>query len=456
MNSIDLEIKARSADKVKGRSLPWLNQWQYGRELWGDQDFAAMLDNYKSWVYVCASRNATAVANVPLRLYVAKDKKGQKLKGYPTRKVEKKQDAFIRENPFLSNIPSVRKAAEYEELTDHPFLDLQRSVNPWMNNFDLMETIQLYQELCGNAFLYIKEDKMGIPREIWTIPPQNCKIIPDREKFISGYKYIKGNEEILLDTKSVIHFKMTNPKSVYYGVAPFVSVAEEFNLNRKINEYETAMFSNMGTLSGLFETESSLSEHEFERLKIEIQQSFTGTRNTGKMPLLDNGLKYKPLGANPREMSFLGGREHIKECVLNAYGQALGMYSAEANRANVDGAIYLYSKSTVQPRLKRLEEKLNEALIWRYDEKLFVAFDNPVPEDKEFELNKMVKETQGGLTTINEARIELGKKPHDSRFDEPILPLNMTIMDEILKRISEGTGDGNVIDNPEKMLSLLK
>jgi HK97 family phage portal protein len=443
----DFEIKARKAGNypVRKSPLPQLNSWQYGRELYSDDDFYSMINAYRSWVYVASSKNATTVANVPLRLYVAKNNKGS-LKGYPTRAVSKAQEIGIRENAFLSNIPAVRKAVEFEEVLEHPYHTLMRNVNPFMNTFDLFEMTQLWQELTGNCYWNILSDKFGTPKEIWTIPPQFCKIIPDAQKFISGYKYIKGQNEVLLEESEVIHFKMANPKSQYYGYSPFSSIADIYGLDRSINEYEEAMFRNGGnSLSGLFETDQELGDHEFERLKTEIQQAFSGPRNAGKQPLLDHGLKYKALSVSPKEMAHLGGREFVKEQILNSYGISLSMYSKDSNRANLQGATWLYLSSTIQPRLQRFQEKLNEKLIPRYSDRLFVKFDNCVPEDDEFKLNKQVKYVQNGLETINEIRKEDGKIPFDSRFDEPLLQLNTTVIDEILSRVVKGSIDGNNI-----------
>ncbi|MFA7287290.1 MAG: phage portal protein [Melioribacteraceae bacterium] len=452
----DLEIKARRSSNASTRktSLPWLNQYQYGRELYSDDNFYAMINAYKSWVYVAASKNATTCASTPLRLYVAKNNKGS-LKGYPTRKVTKQAERYLRENSSLENIPAFRKAVEIEEVLQHPFLDLKTNVNPFLNSFDLMEMTQLNQELTGNAYWQIITDRMGVPKEIWIIPTTDCKIIPHPTKFISGYKYIKGSTEIDLSEKEVIHFKMPNPKSQYYGFAPFSSVGDIYNLDRSINEYEESIFRNGGTLSGIFETEEALGDHEYQRLKEEIKENFTGKANVGKMPLLDNGLKYKQLGTSPKEMSHLGGREYVKESILNAFGISLGMFSKDSNRANVQGAIKQYTEFTIKPRLIRFQEKLNEKLIPMYDEKLFVAFNSPVPEDEEFALNQRVKHVNFGIETINEVRRELGKEPFDSRFDEPIIPVNMTHIDNILASIANGTGEGNIVDSPGKMLKLL-
>ena len=452
----DFEIRARKTGNypVRKNSLPWLNSWQYDRELYSDDDFYSMINAYRSWVYVASSKNAVSCASTPLRLYVAKNNKGS-LKGYPTRKVSKEKEKFLRESSSLENNPAVRKAVEFEEILDHPFLTLKKNVNPFMNNFDLMEMTQLYQELTGNSFWYILSDKFGVPKEIWIIPTQFCKIVPDLNKFISGYKYIKGEYDIDLQEKEVIHFKFPNPKSVYYGFAPFSSIGDIYDLDRSINNFERSMFRNQGVLSGVFETDEQLGDHEFERLKEEIKMAFTGERNSGKMPLLDSGLKYKQTGTSPKDMSHLGGREVVKETILNAYGISLGLFAKDANRANVDAAIYQYTKFTVVPRLTRMAEKLNEKLIPRYDDRLFVAYDSPVPDDKEFELNQRVKHVNWGIENINEVRRSLGKEPFGKEFDQPIIPINMTTMEGILNNIGMGNGAGNIISSPEKMKELL-
>lgn len=451
----EIELKLKGVGRPRGGKLPYLYPWQYKRELYSDDNFYQMINSYKNWVYVAASKNATTAANVPLRLYVAKNKKGQKLKGYPTRSVGRMQEKSIREDAFLQNIPSVRKASEFEELTDHPFLDLMRNVNGFMGLYDLKELTQLYQELTGNCFWHVLNDRLGVPREIWVVPPQNMRILPDKQKFIAGYQYEKGSDTIDLKEKDIIHFKFVSPKSAYYGHSPYLSIAEEFGLHSSINQYEDAMFKNFGAISGVFETDETLGDHEFERLKLEIQQSFSGAKNAGKTPLLDNGLKYKPIGTSPKEMSHLKGRDTIRESILNAYGQALGMYSKEANRANVEAAVYQYMKFTIAPRLARTQEKINEKLIWRYDDKVFVKFDDCVPDDKEFKLNERIKHVQTSVASVDEEREKLGLNSLGGIFSEPFIPVNYQTQEGVLANIANGTGKGNIISDPKQLKELL-
>lgn len=456
MNSIDLEIKARSAGKVKGRSLPWLNQWQYGRELWGDQDFYKMINEYKSWIYICANKNSTAAASIPLRLYVAKSKKGQKVKGFETKEVSKNQFDLIKSSPLLCNISSVRKAADFEEVLEHPWLDLKTSVNSYMNAFDLFEMTYIYLDLTGNAYWYMPESRLGIPQEIWIISPADIRVIPDRKNFIAGYEYEKGGEKIFLNESQIIHFKTPNPRSYYYGASPISAIAEEFGLYKSINQYETQMFSNQGVLSGTFETEQELSEFEFDRLRSEIRQAFSGPRNTGIMPLLDHGLKFKPMVTSTKELSYLGGRESIREIILNTFHQSLAMYSKESNRANVQAAVYQMMKFGIKPKLLRTEQKLNEKMMGKYSNNLFVLYDECVPDDREEVLNERIKNIQTSVTSVDEERNKMGLNPLGGIFDKPLIPVNYLPPEGILANIANGTGEGKIVSDPKQLKDLLE
>ncbi|NOR27581.1 MAG: phage portal protein [Lutibacter sp.] len=454
MNIFGLEIKRALRSKRKNNLLSnFLWPWQYNRSLFADEDYHSMVEEFKSWTYICSMRNATTCAQVPLRLYVAKDKTIGKIRGYDTKKVSKSVDAEIRECSSLSNIEPIRKAIEFEEVLEHPFLTLKKQVNPFTNNFDLMEKSQLFLELTGNDFWYIVEDKFGVPREIWTIPPQNCKIVPHPTKFISGYNYIKGSKTVELTEKDIIHFKFPNPKSHYYGFSPLSAIKDQIMIDGSINDYENALFQNMGRLDGVFETDEDLGDIEFERLKGEISQSFSGTENAGKAPLLSNGVHYKPFGLAPKEMSYINGRGKIKEIISNAYGQSLGMYDRESNRANTEMSYYIYAKDTIQPRLKRKEEKINEKLIPRYDGRLFVKYDNPVPTDKIFDLEQRSKHVLTGIESINEARKGINLEPFGPEYDTPLVPVNMTTIERLIAGDSE---DNNVISDIDKIKELLK
>jgi len=426
MKFFGFEIKRAKPSQQRGNKLisNLLWSWNYGENLQPEDNFEAFMKAYRGWVYVASSKNAQASASIPLKLYVGKPTNAT-IKSHPTKKITKEKDVFLRNNPVLSSLPQVRKAFEIEEVTDHPLLTMLRNVNNFMNYFSLFELTNLYQELCGNAYWYVIEDRLGIPREIWPIPPQNMRIVPDKARFIGSYKYIRGWDETEFKESQVIHFKFPSPTSMYYGRAPLAAVTDSYNISQNINKYENFVFSNMGRVEGAFETEQELSQWEFDRLKEEIKQTFQGIENVGKSPLLEKGVKYKTYGLAPRDLAFMQGRKAVKEEIVNAYGQSLGLYDKDATRANAEVASFTFMRDTIKPRLIRTEEKLNEKLVPKFDDKLFVAFDDPVPPDKEYRLKERESNLKTGYSSINMER-EFDNKMPVEWGNDPILNNNMS------------------------------
>lgn len=71
-----------------------------------------------------------------------------------------------------------------------------------------------------------------------------------------------------------------------------------------------------------------------------------------------------------------------------------------------------------------MEDKFNEKLLPRFDPRLFVAFDNPVPEDEKFKLEKQTAQLGSQVITINEAREDEGLLPVPWGHT-PLVPFNI-------------------------------
>lgn len=392
---------------LAGALLP---AWDYGRPLTTRGDFEALVRLCKSWTYICASRNATAVAHGNLRLFVSKPSRDVKVL-FPSRAVDRRLHRELELNPVVAGLAAFQKAAEIEELTDHQFLRLFRRVNKFMNRFYLMETTELFLELLGNAYWYVLRNRLGQPAELWPVPAQGMRIVPDRKQFIAGYVYETGMERVPFDESEIIHFKFPSPHSEYYGMGPLAAVIDAVLIGEQMSRYERATFKNMARPDGVLEVDETLKKDEFDRMKEEWVNTYGDTSAAGKVALLEKGVHYKQISLSPRELNFLAGRRLTKEEIMNAFGQNLGMYSEESNRANSEQAEYTYSKYAVAPRLHRMEEKLNEKLLPMFSPDLFCAFDNPVPADEQLRLEQIRAHLDTGYADINEERQQDGLGP---------------------------------------------
>ena len=237
---------------------------------------------------------------------------------------------------------------------------------------------------------------------------------------------------------------------MYYGKGPLSAVVDPYNIHQNINRYENFVFGNMGRIEGAFETENELSQYEFDRLKEEIRQTFSGIENVGKSPLLEKGVKYKTYGLAPRDLSFMQGRKAVKEEIVNAYGQSMGLYDKDATRANATVASFTHMKDAVKPRLIRMEEKINEKLTPKFDDKLFVSFDNPVPIDEDLRLKEKESHLKTGYSSINMER-EQDNRDRVDWGDTPILNSNLIPLGS---RPEGGNGNGDSDDEPVSLESI--
>ncbi len=400
--------------------------WMQGRTYFPMTSHAALVKKYQSWVYACANKNAVNCAQVPLRLYSAKPTSKTKAL-FPTRRVSPETLKHLQKSPHL--IGRISKAVEVEEVLSHPFLDLMTSVNEFMNQFDLLEGMFLDLELTGNAYWQLVSNELNMPQEIWPRMPQYMTIIPDREKFIARYEFsVNRVEKHSLDPGEVVHFKYVNPKNPFYGMGPLEGAIIAADLSVGMNTYEATLMENGARPDMALVLPADAgepSEIERKRMSTEWNQKFRGNRKAGKITILTGGADLKQISLTPKEMSFIKGRKWSLAEIAAVFGVPLSKLTTEdVNRANAEAGDYSYMKDTILPRLRKVEQKLNEQLLPLYDDRLFVAFDNPVPEDKEFRILEAESRLKTGQTTINEERLRDGMDEVEYG-NIPIMPMTM-------------------------------
>lgn len=410
----------------KSPNMGWVDYstWGMGEGKMQPTDFDRQVKAYRDTVFSCVTINATTMAGIPLRLYIAKGSKTKTFKLTETKQVSKQQKDYLFSEASLQ--PYLRKAVDIEEVTDHPFFDLMRNVNGFNNQFDLKELTTIFLELTGNGYWYCPSSGLGTPAEIWLLYSQWMKIIPDPKEFIKGYVLERGMKKIKFDESEIVHFKYPSPFSEFYGMGPLMGAANAYDLEKDMTDYEKAMFENMGRpdIAILAKKGGLEGEGKRKRLTEMWKGAYGGPKKAGKVAVLQGDLEVKEFGFPPREMSYLAGRKKSKEQIANAFGIPMSMLTTDAvNLANAKAGNYQHAKNAILPRCRRFEEKLNEKLLPRYDEKLFCAFDNPVPEDMELMLKEREINIKSGFAPIDEERQLVGREPIG--LNKPLLPMNL-------------------------------
>ena len=107
-------------------------------------------------------------------------------------------------------------------------------------------------------------------------------------------------------------------------------------------------------------------------------------------------------------MDFKNLADNSRDRILAAAGVSktiLGTAESDTNRATAETADYVFSKRVLKPRMQLICSFLNERLVPRYGDDLYITFIDPVPEDRAARTTEM--QTAVGsqpVLTINEAR----------------------------------------------------
>ncbi len=361
-------------------------RWMHGRPAGWCDDPAEQVRHFKHWVYAAVQAIAFQVAGAQLNLFA-------------------------------------REGESVREVTQHPFLDLMQRVNPFHTRFWLWAETMTFLELTGNAYWVLARNGLGAPAEIWVAHSQHMHVIPDRRTFIRGYVYRYGEEEITFRRDEVIHLKYPNPLSPYYGRGPLQAAAEAVDTYDFMKEAEWHGFRN-GIVPGLaIETDQLLSEAAVERLHVWFSQKHAGPDQAGRPLILERGLRAKPISISPKEMDFLRSNRATRDEILGIFRvpAAVVGISEDVNRSVAEAMDLIFARYCITPKLRLIEEQLNQDLLPQFDPRLFCRFESVVPEDRAEERADRVAHLKHGVTTINEERRRLGRDPVPWG-DQPFLP----------------------------------
>lgn len=406
-----------------------IDSWAGGMSLASEDDLYSLINEYAGWVYVCADKNAKTISKQKLRLYGIKPK-GSKFIGNH-RQLTHRENHYVRDT-YRMDINARAGAsgeADIVEITSHPVLDLIRGVNNFYTYSNFLYLTSLFLDLSGDSYWPIVLNPFRKPASMFYLPSQDIEIIPSTTKFIEGYEY-RPTGAIY---KNVINFKLMSPESfpqALYGKSPLSAVTSAVNISNSGRTYEQSVLNNAGILAGYFTTDQNVQEAAFNRLNKKLE-TYRGKGNAGKTPLFTNGLKYEARAINPKDLFGAVIGQKSKEEIAAAFGVPLSKLGVEnVNKANGSNGSRDYEADTILPRLRIIEDKLNEVLLPQFDSALFCAFDNPVKEDNEEVRLRDETDKKWGNVTTDEIRARQGLAPI-AGGDKLLIPANYIPIDKV-------------------------
>ena len=225
----------------------------------------------------------------------------------------------------------------------------------------LLEQLAAALLLHGNAFVKLAVDGHDRPAELHALRPERVSIATGEDGWPSAYVYRAGGLAVRIPRKDalgrtqVAHLKALNPADDHYGLGCLEAACPAASVHNRASKWNKSLLDNAARPSGALIYEpgdgSELGPAQFDRLKAELSEQFSGSANAGRPLLLDGGLKWQALSFSPADMDFVAVKEGAARDIALAFGvpPVLVGLPGDATYANAREAGRALYRQTILP-----------------------------------------------------------------------------------------------------------
>jgi HK97 family phage portal protein len=326
--------------------------------------------------------------------------------------------AFAAVNAIASEVANIQwrlyqiNGDDHQEQEDHALLRLLDGPNQHMTGIELKYVTVSHLELTGNCYWLLDgvTNDTSPPRAIYPLNPGRVRVKLDKSSFpykISHYEFTIDGKILRFEPYQILHLKYPDPGDPYVGIGIPQTIPSWIDSDNYAMEYNRKFFQNGANIGLYIQSETNV-EGNIERIKRGFRDNYAGNENAHKIPVLPKGAKLEHTGLTQRDMDFEKLTTTTRDRILAAFRVSktiLGTAESDTNRATAETADYVFSKRTIKPKMLLITSAVNDGLVPRYGDDLYLTFLDPVPEDKAARTTEMQASVGSQpIMTANEAR----------------------------------------------------
>ena len=208
-----------------------------------------------------------------------------------------------------------------EPAKDHFLYPLLRRPNGWQTRFEFIEMMQAALVLRGNAYAVIIRDGRGVPVSLVPIHPDRVTLFeaPGGEYFFAVSR--QGLHEsamlkdfpLLIHSEDMFHLRWLSTWNSLLGVSRIQLMREAVGLSMAQEQHAAYFAANGARPSGALQTDAKLDKEVYDRLTAAIRGDQAGFRNSGKIRIFEQGLKWTQLSMSMVDADFIAARRFSVE-----------------------------------------------------------------------------------------------------------------------------------------------
>ena len=333
----------RSRDKPQNRTTGSTYSFFFGSSSAGKRvnERSAM---QMTAVYSCVRILAEAVAGLPLHLYRYKEDGGK------------------------------------EKAIYHPlYLLLHDEPNPEMSSFVFRETLMTHLLLWGNAYAQIIRNGKGEVIALYPLMPDRMTVDRDRDGKLY-YEYTVSTDDAPTVKGTVVRLKPSDVLHIpglgfdgLVGYSPIAMAKNAIGMAIACEEYGAKFFANGAAPGGVLEHPGTIKDPG--RVRESWQSTFGGSGNANKIAVLEEGMKYTPIGISPEQAQFLETRKFQINEIARIFRVPPHMVGdlEKSSFSNIEQQSLEFVKYTLEPWLVRWEQSIQRTLFSPEEKKRYFA-----------------------------------------------------------------------------------
>lgn len=317
-----------------------------------------------------------------------------------------------------------------EVVKEHEILTLLDHPNQDQTKAEFLKRFASFYLITGDCYMIGSGQVNKAPLAIWIPSPTTVNIESGPDGFageirvnqgLGAFEFIRDAKWRFYDgpLREIWHTKAFNPHSgALTGQSILTPIYYDIEQYRQSSTHNLSLLKRGARPSGVFLAKEALTDDQFQRLKGQIDNYYTGSTQAGRPILADGeGMDYKDMMQTARDMDFLKLKENVTTAIFNQLKIPLPLISPEnQSYANMQAAnLQLYSNA-VLPLADRIFEEMTMFLAPRFKglENMRLSYDESKIDALDLKTaSNLESKSKAGIFTINELRTMAGAEAVD-------------------------------------------
>lgn len=251
-----------------------------------------------------------------------------------------------------------------ERVTDTPLADVLGDLaTPLHTAYEVREFLTRSLDLHGNAYARIDRDGAGQVTALWPLEPQRVTV----ERLENGrlrYRYSGERGHVVMLQEETLHIRSSSEDSLV-GRSPLTIARGSFELALALNEAAHSQAASGFKPAGLILHPGKLTDTAKTRIRHDVEKHGSGTANTGRPMVFEEGMKFQPLSWSASDAQLLESRAMTAADIAYAFNLSpaiLGLNESVSYGSAQQAAQDLVTNA-LSPLASRVEQALQRCLL---------------------------------------------------------------------------------------------